>query len=334
MSWSGPAFTKVDIPPFPDKIAYSDKVFLLGSCFSEHISFLLDRYKYDVIENPFGILYNPVSMATCLERVVHKTFYKEHELVQHDGLFHSMDHHGAFSGSDAKEVLDNINHSIEAAHEHLKECAIVFLSPGTSIVFDYKPTSRIAGNCHKIPATAFEKRRISLDECHASMAHMYFLLKTISPKVRVIWTVSPVRHWRDGMIENQKSKATLILAVDALMKVKNDCYYFPAYEIMVDQLRSYRYYAEDLVHPSAESIKIIWEIFRSTYLRNEDADIHSMIEKIEQAKAHRILHTNPQAIQQFANSSIALIEKINKRLPKINMEADKQYFSDLLNKLT
>src|SRR6187551_513039 len=310
--------TPVNMPEHDPKIQFRDQLAMFGSCFAEHISDKLGRYKYNVLTNPFGILYNPVSIARSIERIVHQQFYLAEELVMHDGLYHSMDHHGLFSGENREAVLSKINNTLKLAHEQLKKSSIVFISPGTSKAYTYHATNSIVGNCHKIPQSAFTYSQLTTAECDAAFEKIYADLKQISPKAEIIWTVSPVRHIRDGLIESQRSKAALIMAIDQFIKQHPSSGYFPAYEIMLDQLRDYRYFARDLVHPSEVAIDIIWEIFSTTYLHVEERKQHAAIEKIKKAMEHRFLHDHKETIKSFARGQLKTIDQIASILPDLN----------------
>jgi hypothetical protein len=302
---------------------------MIGSCFTEHISEKLDRYKYDISSNPFGILYNPVSMAMALERTADLRYYVAEELVYHDGLYHSMDHHGSFSGKNAEDVIDKINSSMRQAHEHLKKSTHVFVSPGTSKVYTYHPSGKIVGNCHKIPQNKFDYSQLGIAECIEAFERINKAVKYISPQTAIIWTVSPVRHVRDGLIENQRSKAALILATDQVIKNHPGSDYFPAYEIMMDQLRDYRYYGRDLIHPSEVAVDIIWDIFCNTYLDPHERIYHGPIEKIKRAMEHRWLHQDPEAIRAFAKNQLRQVDEMASILPDINWQKERQYFFHL-----
>ncbi len=318
--------TKVKVPEFTEKISHNSSVFLSGSCFTEHISQKLERYKYKVLSNPFGILYNPVSIARSIERIVNLLFIQHNELVFHHGLYHSMDHHGSFSSVDPEEVLQKTNSSMQAAHDKLKNCSIAFISPGTAKVYRYKETQVIVGNCHKLPATAFSNELLSLTESEKAFENIYSSLKTIASNCQIIWTVSPVRHLRDGLVENQQSKATLLLSIMEIMKKHGDTGYFPAYEIMVDELRDYRYYNRDMTHPSPLAIDIIWETFEDALIDEDAKGRHASIEKIKRAMEHRILHDDKGATNVFAEGQLNLIDQLEEKFPDLDWGEEKRYF--------
>jgi hypothetical protein len=330
MSWSGPAYTPVNIPPVPEPIRYADGILMIGSCFAEHIANKLSRFKYDLLQNPFGILYNPTSLAESISRIVEKKYYSSDELVVHDGLYHSLDHHGSYSGVNAEDVILSINKAIDTAHHHLSGSRFIFISPGTTWVYRYKLTGKLVGNCHKIPQTQFEKSKLTYEETQGAFERIYNSIKGISPSGQIIWTISPVRHIRDGLVENQRSKAALILAAEWMTKQYSDCFYFPAYEIMMDQLRDYRYYANDLIHPSEAAIDIIWEMFCEHYIDQNELKVHALIERIHQSMNHRFLHARLQAMADFATVQLELIERTNKMIPALDFTNEKIYFRSLI----
>lgn len=329
MSWDGPSFTPVAITPGDQRIRYGDTIMLLGSCFTEHIAAKLQQLKYHVHQNPFGILYNPVSLAKAVHRVVHQQSYSADELIHHDGLYHSMDHHGSFSGTDATAVLGHINDAIKAAHQDLLRAGFVFISPGTAIVYQYIATGAISGNCHKIPQSAFSKSMLSVPACLHAFEQLRDDIKSITPNAKLIWTISPVRHLSEGLIINQRSKSSLIMALTYLLEQHPADDYFPAYEIMIDQLRDYRYYDSDMTHPSAAAIDIIWDGFKSAYVDESENVWHGKIEKINRATLHRFLHHQPEAINQFASAQLNAIQELEKNLPIISWEKEKTYFQKL-----
>ena len=330
MSTAHPLITAVPVPEFEPKLRFHDPILLAGSCFTEHIGDKLLRYKYDVLNNPFGILYNPVSLARSMKRIADQQFYTADELVMKDGYYHSMDHHGSYSGNNKENVLERINKSIEAAHRHLSECVVAFISPGTSKVYRYKETGNIAGNNHKIPGSSFVAEQLSAQDCAEAFENIILSLRKVAPAMRIVWTISPVRHMRDGMIENQKSKATLLLAVHEVMRKFPETLYFPAYEIMMDELRDYRFYARDLIHPSALAIDLIWDRFSPAYLDPIDREYHPAIEKIKRATEHRFLYEDRDAIRSFATGQLKQIDTLASQLPDLNWQPERQYFFQYL----
>lgn len=250
--------TAVNIAPSEVRLSHDRPVLLLGSCFTDEVGSRLQQSGFEVLCNPFGTLYNPLSIIGCLERVRHERPFAADELVQHDGLFHSWHHHGSFSHPDREEVLRRCNESLASAARFLRRDPLLVITFGTAYAFFLNdPASPLHGqvvaNCHKVPAQRFERRRLAEEE----------IVARCSPLLRgrdVILTVSPIRHLADGLHGNQLSKATLLLAVERLCA--QGCAYFPAYELLVDELRDYRFYARDLCHPSDLAADIIYERFQ------------------------------------------------------------------------
>lgn len=321
--------TPVEIQPFHPKLKFEDPIWMSGSCFAEHIGRKLERYKYSVLSNPFGILYNPVSIANSIKRIVELSYYTSADLVEYEGLQHSMDHHGSFSGPVKENVLQKINASIETANDHLIKSNFVFISLGTSKVYRYRETDKIAGNNHKIPLSNFQEENLNVEECILALEEIHTSISKASPGAKLIWTVSPVRHTKDGLIENQRNKAVLLVAIREMLSRHPEGIYFPAYEIMIDQLRDYRYYAKDLIHPSELAVDIIWEIFTQVYVNAEECRHHATIEKIKKAMEHRILHDNPSSIRSFATSQMRQIDHLALLYPEMDWQEERQYFFHL-----
>ncbi len=330
MSAKNELITPVNLPAYSPKITYADAITMVGSCFAEHISSKLDRYKYKVLSNPFGILFNPVSIANSFERIANAAYYEEHELILHDGLYHSMDHHGSFSGKNKESVLELINAGIKQARQHIAESKFVFVSLGSAKVYRYHLTGQIVGNCHKIPQNSFDAFRLSVNECESALETITECIKRISPSAQIIWTVSPVRHLRDGIEENQRSKSTLLLAVDLQLKKLPFGGYFPAYEIMMDQLRDYRYYARDMTHPSPLAIDIIWSMFADIYLDPHEIEMHHDIEQVHRTMEHRFIHEDKEGMKSFALKQIKKIEHLESLNPSQDWKEERQYFNKLM----
>jgi hypothetical protein len=323
-------YTELIPTDFRPKITFGDHIIMAGSCFSEHIAEKLLRFKYRVLSNPFGILYNPASLSESFRRIASRKYYDLQELVQHEELYHTMDHHGSWSDADPLLVIDRINKEIDTTYEHLKQSKFIFISLGTAHVFKYLTTGRIAGNNHKLPPSNFEASRMTMDECLQALEVMSTNIRQVAPNAHIIWTVSPVRHLRDGFIENQRSKSTLLLAIDEMISRHTDHTYFPAYEIMMDQLRDYRFYARDMIHPSVEAVDVIWDYFGETYLDHQDLQVHPSIERVKKAMEHRFLHKNQAAIKSFAEAQLRQITQIEAFAPDLDLKMERQHFFNLI----
>lgn len=250
--------TTVDIPASPWKVGYEDKILMLGSCFSDEIGEQMKQRYLHVTCNPFGTLYNPLSIANAINYKSQITNY-ELPLVEYDGLWHSMAHHGSFSRATKEKAEEAVTDSNETMQRALSEATVVIVTFGTAWV--YEMDGQIVGNCHKLPESCFSRRRLSVQEIVAAWQPIIERY----PDKHWIFTVSPIRHIKDGLHENQLSKATLLMAVEAISHQHSAVSYFPSYEIVLDELRDYRFYADDLVHPSSLAVKYIWERFVDTF---------------------------------------------------------------------
>ena len=271
--------TIVDIAPSNRKIGYEDSILMIGSCFADSIGEQMVQRNLRVTCNPFGTLYNPLSIAQAL------TMTDMPELIEHDGLWHSMAHHGSFSRSDRTEAEQAVRSSIDALQQALAEATVVIVTFGTAWV--YEQAGRVVGNCHKLPETNFTRRRLSVEEIVAAWKP---LLERYSDK-HWVFTVSPIRHIKDGLHENQLSKATLLQAVEKLTgEAGLTADYFASFEIMLDELRDYRFYADDLVHPSSLAVNYIWERFVDTFCTPQTKNEMNIQHKRWQFEHHRPLH--------------------------------------------
>ena len=258
--------TIVDIAPSEWKIGYEDKILMLGSCFSDEIGEQMQQRYLPVTCNPFGTLYNPLSIAQALQQT------EVPPLVEWDGLFHAMSHHGAFSRATKDEAEAAVQSSIETMQRALSEATVVIVTFGTAWVYEEERTDHtwsVVGNCHKLPADHFRRRRLSVEEIVAAWQPIIARY----PDKHWLFTVSPIRHIKDGLHENQLSKATLLMAIEQIInhkfEITNTISYFPSYEILLDELRDYRFYADDLVHPSSLAVNYIWERFVDTFCTNQ-----------------------------------------------------------------
>jgi len=279
--------TIVDIKPSEWKIGYEDTVLMLGSCFSDEIGRQMEERKMQVTCNPFGTLYNPLSIA----QAIHMTELPE--LVEHDGLWHSMAHHGSFSRATKEEAEKAVAESIETMQRALEEATVVIVTFGTAWVYELSAISHqpsvIVGNCHKMPEKWFSRRRLTVEEIVEAWQP---ILAQYADK-KWLFTVSPIRHVRDGLHENQLSKATLLMAVDQMVNStwpNGKWQYFPSYEIVMDELRDYRFYADDLVHPSSMAVEYIWERFCETFCTSQTINAMHIAHKEWKFAHHRPLH--------------------------------------------
>jgi hypothetical protein len=263
---------------------------LIGSCFTEHIGKKLNESGFETAINPFGILFNPVSIHRALQRIVSQAYYSEEELfLTHEKRYVSFDHHGRFSGPDLPGVLETINQSINSAYENLKNADVVIITLGSAWVYRLLSSGNVVANCHKVPAKEFAKSLLTSTEIMSALKGIKDCLKQINPNAKVIWTISPVKHLKDGVVENQISKASLIMAVHHLIEETED-YYFPAYEIVTDELRDYRFFEKDLAHPNLLAVDYVWERFLKTCFFVDALEKAKEAESLNKLLQHKKLH--------------------------------------------
>ncbi len=307
--------TKIQLPKSDISITHHDKILLMGSCFTENIGQLLQYYGFKALQNPHGILYNPISIFKSTEEITQQKNYTLDDLMEHRQLYLSLQHHGKFSDTNANVVLSNINTAIQNAYTHWIGAKYIVFTLGTSFVYYHKERATIVGNCHKIPATAFEKRLLSIEEIKQS----YQSIQSILKDKKVLFTVSPVRHWRDGAIENQRSKSILIESVHQIISENTNCFYFPSYEILMDELRDYRFYAEDMLHPNDIAVKYIWQQFSDVYFDDVTKSINDRIEKGRLLFKHRLKHTNMDENALFESKKMQFINAFKQDFPTIDI---------------
>jgi hypothetical protein len=281
--------------------SYKTPILAIGSCFAENMGSRLSDVRFPVCINPFGILYNPVSIAHCLNYLMTDSIFTESDIFENQGLWHSWQHHGKFSSPKKEEILRGVDEAVLKARQFLKNANRLIITLGTANVFVEKKTEQIVANCHKMPATHFQQKRLSIDEIIEPISHFFSKISAQNAGIQVIMTVSPVRHIKDGLIENQLSKATLLLAIDRLCALFPNVHYFPAYEIMMDDLRDYRFYEPDMIHPTQQAIDYIWQIFSDTYFNEETKKIMDDVRKVNLMQQHRPLHPDTEGYQLFVN---------------------------------
>lgn len=319
--------TIIEAEPSKNKINYHTSVLFLGSCFTENIGDKMDELKFPVLINPFGVLYNPVSVRNALEILIDQKLFAESDLNFFNGQWFSFYHDTEFSATDQKKSLNKINTSIELAAKQLKNAKYLVITFGTAWVYKYLESGNVVSNCHKIPAKKFDRFKLGVEDIFVEWANLINRLNELNKKLKIIFTVSPVRHWKDGAVQNQLSKSTLILAINQLKNKFDNIEYFPAYEIMMDDLRDYRFYADDMLHPSNMAIEYIWEQFSQTYFEKETTDIIKEIDKIILARNHRPLNPDTENHKKFLKKQVEIIKKISKKFPFINLKDELDYFT-------
>ncbi len=318
--------TVLKIQPVEWKIDHRSPVLCLGSCFAEEMGGRLQRLKFPTVVNPCGIVYNPISIARCLEFLIQEKQFEHEDLFRHDGLWHSFDHHGSYSAADPQSALNKINQSIREASAFLRFAKVLILTLGTARVFRLKTNSRIVANCHKLPGQEFERLRLRVPEIVSALGNTIATLQELNPELKIILTVSPVRHLRDGLVENNRSKATLLLAADQLHADYGNVVYFPAYELLIDDLRDYRFYAEDLSHPNRQALDYIWQRFTETCFNPATIRLCEEIEKLKQATEHRPIHPASEKHRQFLRQQAEKCRQLARRNPHLDFSEELNYF--------
>ena len=287
------------LPPAEFSIRYRDKIMLAGSCFADYISSRMKNAGLAVEANPFGVLYNPISVAQGLSDLINKKTYTVDNLFLHQGLYSSFSHHSRFSGVNPSEVVQKMNLELIRSADFLRQTGVLIITLGTASVYRLSSTGEVVANCHKLPSKLFEESRLTVDEVVEKWNPLIEDLQKIKPDIRILFTVSPIRYCKNDFHLNSLNKSVLFLAVDELMKANRQCYYFPAYEIMMDDLRDYRFYADDMIHPSTLAIHYIWDKFCDAYFDGNTLERIREWESIQEALNHRPLHPETEEYKRF-----------------------------------
>ncbi len=311
--------TAVSIPKSDVLIDHQNPIFLIGSCFAENIGTKLIDSKFDVNVNPNGIIFNPISIVNALKRIIKLDLYQENELKDYDNNWFSFQHHSSFSSFNKEECLTKVNDELRNGHDHLKKTKTIFITFGSAWVYEYEQIGIVA-NCHKIPNKNFTKRLLSVKEIITAFESIQDDLK----EYNVIFTVSPVRHSKDGLHENNLSKSTLHLAINNLVEQNSNYSYFPAYELVIDELRDYRFYKDDLVHLTDLAVDYVWEKFSVGYFSDSTKELNAEIEKVKAAANHRPFNFDSKNHQNFIVHQIQIMDNLNERCPFLSFEEEKK----------
>ncbi len=311
--------TTVSVDPFEQKISYNSKILFLGSCFATNMGNRMGNLLFPSLINPFGVLYNPFSISQSLNILMANNLFSEEQLFNQGGLWGSFYHHSSFSSPSKEECLTNINQSLATGREFLKDIDFLVITLGTSWTYQYRKTRTVVANCHKFPAKDFDRIPMTEDEIMQMLAVAIIKLREKNPKLKVIFTISPIRHWKDGAMNNMVSKATLIMAAQKMCLSLHDCYYFPAFEIMMDDLRDYRFYAEDMIHPSSVAVDYIFEKFVGAAIDPETAKLIPEVERLIKAANHRPFNPDTPEHLQFKKTQLHKTIDLQKRFPLLNL---------------
>lgn len=322
--------TTFNIPVSQQKITYNDPVVFIGSCFALSVGAQFEAGRMPVLINPSGTVYNPASVANTLETIMTGREYQKEDLYNNKGMWLSFNHYTDFSSEDADTVLTKINKRITEAGIFLSRAQFLFVTFGTARVFKWKKSGKIVSNCHKIPAGEFTHELLTVNDIVTLWNEQIDKLNFSYPELKIVFTISPVRHWKDGVHGNQVSKSVLLLAVEELLKHSSKPGYFPAFEILMDDLRDYRFYGEDMLHPSQAAVNYIWEKFTGCFFDGKTIDCWNEVHKITMAMSHRIQSESGRGTKKFAENMLSRIDSVLLKVPSINLQKEKEYFATLL----
>jgi hypothetical protein len=307
--------------PFNTKIVHQDNLFLIGSCFTENIGSKFKQHKFSVLENPNGILFNPVSIAKSITSYIENKQYTAADLFYQNEIWNSWEHHTRFSDVDIDVCLNRINESQTTAHQFLKTAYWFFITLGSAFVYELE-NKQVVANCHKVPTDKFNKKLLAVEDVLSVLDNVMHRIFMFNPNAKIIFTISPVRHLRDGFIENNRSKAVLIQAVHHLVNKFNKLFYFPAYELVIDDLRDYRFYAEDMVHPNYAATNYVWDKLVECCIDENAIDLMKQINEINAAVNHKSFNPTTEAHQKFIENTLGKIKNLTYLYPYINFAED------------
>ncbi|MFN5422938.1 MAG: GSCFA domain-containing protein [bacterium] len=308
------------------KIDINDKILLIGSCFTEHMHAQLNQYKFSAVQNPNGTLFNPISIFKAIESYIGLDMPIDNDLFFQNGLWNNWHFHSSHSHEVKSDALSGMIGQIQLAHEVLKNADWLFITLGSAFVYQ-KEDQEIVANCHKLPATHFSKRLLEPIEIIRGFRSLFDHLQIFNKDIKVIFTISPVRHLRDGFVENNRSKAVLIHAVDKISQEIPDCFYFPAYELIIDDLRDYRFFAEDMVHPNYLATKYVWEKFATSYIDGKTREVMKEIEQLNTAMIHKPMHPNSTEHQKFITKFRNITIDLSNRFPELDFSKELTHFN-------
>ncbi len=327
--------TEFDIKKLGIPIQHQHRLMLMGSCFTENIGEKLSKHKFNILENPHGILFNPVSVAEAITSYIDHSSITEKDLFHYNEAWHSWKHHSRFSAMSSGESIQKINESISHAHDYLKEADYLMITLGSAWVYTLTKNASnaklhsVVANNHKAPADWFSKKLLTVPDTLSVLDNVLHRLFLFNPKLQIIFTISPVRHLREGVIENNRSKAVLIQTVHHLVDKFNKLYYFPAYELVIDDLRDYRFYAEDLVHPNYQATQYVWEKLIAACMNEETQMLMKEIAEINRAYQHKPFNPDSNMhkifLENYFNKTRILIEKY----PSLDLQKELRFFKKL-----
>lgn len=318
-------------------LGYRDKTLLVGSCFSENIGAKLSGHLFEVVENPHGILFNPISVASSLNDCMRHKVYHEADLFYHNEIWNSWNHHSRFSGISPQDALAKMNESIVQGHQFLKNADHLIITLGSAWVYQLNNQApnyvgQVVANNHKAPSNWFEKKLMQPNELILLLGDLVRELVAFNPHLHILFTISPVRHLREGLVENNRSKAVLIQAVHDIVEKFDHTDYFPSYEYIIDDLRDYRFYAEDLVHPNHAATNYVWEKLVETYMNEETQNIMKQVAELQLAMHHKPFFAGSTQHQAFIQNCMAKTERLLTLYPYLSLHDQLHFFNQQITK--
>jgi len=308
--------TKIPLEKRPNNlIGYNSNVLLFGSCFSENIGKKLDYFKFQNLQNPFGILFHPKAIETLIANAVNEKQYSENDIFFHNEQWHCFEAHSKLSNTSKEDLILELNSKIKLTSEVIQNSTHIIITLGTAWVYRDIKTNCIVANCHKVPQKQFKKELLSVQEITNSLKNILSLIRSVNNNTSVVFTVSPIRHTKDGFVENTQSKAHLITAIHQV--INNHSFYFPSYEIMMDELRDYRFYNEDMIHPNQLAIHYIWDKFKMVWISDESFKTMEEVDVIQKGLHHKPFNPKSQAHQKFLQILEAKINTLKSQFPHI-----------------
>lgn len=325
--------TPVAVAKMADPVGPGDGILFMGSCFAGNMGKFMVEARFPTLVNPFGVLYNPFSIARAFNAIMELQIPDESELVYHNGLWHSFYHHGSFSQPEANSVVQKIRATTLLSHTYLKNARFLVITFGTAYVYEHRRLHQVVANCHKFPASDFNRYLLDPEDIVDLFKELIVSLRVFNPTLNIIFTVSPVRHLKDGAHGNQLSKSVLLLAVEQLTSLFDKVWYFPAYEIVLDELRDYRFYDAAMTQPNDIAVAYVWEQFMEAAFSEEAHQYYKEVQKVIRARQHRPSGYNTAEYRLFLQKSLDLIRSLSVRYPKAVLESDRELFESKLENL-
>ncbi|MDR2123131.1 MAG: GSCFA domain-containing protein [Flavobacteriaceae bacterium] len=309
--------TELTYDPQTVTLDYSSRIFTIGSCFATEISEKLSGYKFSVMHNPFGVLFHPPAIENALMRIYSREEYQASEIYKYEELYLSWDHHSSFNDISVEKLVSRINKNIQTANKFLQEADMIIITLGTAFVYKLRQYDLMVANCHKVPNSQFSKILLEDHQIKTSLKNIVEMLTNIGKKgMKILFTLSPVRHIKDGIIENNRSKSRLLNAVHSVVESYANCEYFPSYEFMMDDLRDYRFYKDDLIHPNDMAVDYIWEKFRDAHISPKVFPVMETVKKINSSLQHKVRNTHTIAYKKFLYTTVKDIQEVEPFLPQ------------------